>query len=183
MFQPKILNPTPDPWFVRELKRIDPALRVVWAYETYFKNTWAIEKELSAEEYFKRYVSLLEQDAPRFVDQPIFDTNQMEYDEHGQEIGYKQVGVRKFDLAPRFEQLFFTDNLGEESLTALKRAYAWERNHPISRLKIEKEQEIAAKAEAQKKKRIDAAMEGIDEALLETRNKVQFGYGETRNET
>jgi hypothetical protein len=107
----------------------------------------------------------------------------MEYDEYGQEIGYKQVGIRQYDLAPEYEQLFFTEKLDEETLTSLKRAYAWERNHPLSRLKLEKEQEQEAMAAAQKKKRMDAALEGLDEALLEVRQKVQFGYGDTRNET
>ena len=75
MFQPKVLSPSPDPWFVRELRRIDPNLRIVWAYERYLKSSWAIERKFSPERYFAMHASLLENDGPRFVEQPIFDTN------------------------------------------------------------------------------------------------------------
>ncbi len=76
----------------------------------------------------------------------------------------------------------FEKDLNGGVLCALKRSYAWERNHSITRLRMEQEAEQAARDAAAKKKRVDAGLEGYDEAMLEHRKKVQFGYGETRNE-
>lgn len=183
MFTPQVLNPTPEPWFVRELKRVDPDLRVVWGYQRYLKNAWAIERKIPPERYFSIYSWLLSGDQPRFVEQPIFDTNDSETDpETGEHIRYKQIGTRTYDLAPEYEWVLFTDALNDYILTELKRAYAWERNHPLSRLRYEKEQEIKAKEDAQQAKLLEAGMEGVDEAALDTRVKVQFGYGAKRDE-
>lgn len=181
-FQPAVLNPTPEPWFVRELRRIDPDLRVVWGYNRYFKHQWAIERKIPPERYFLMYESLLSSDEPRFVQQPIFDTNQPLYDEEGGFVCYRQVGTREFDLAPEYEWVRFERTLDDRVLSAIRRSYAWERNHSLSRLRFEKEQEQAKKDAAAKARRMDAALEGFDEALLETRKKVQFGYGEARGE-
>jgi hypothetical protein len=181
-FQPAILNPSPDPWFVRELKKIDTDLRVEWGYNRYFKQQWAIERRIPPERYFLQHQSLLSTDAPRFVDQPIFDTNQPICDENGEFISYRQVGSRKFDLAPEFEWVRFERELTSGVLSDIKRAYAWERNHPISRLAFEKAQEREQMEAAAKKKRMEVAVDGIDEVLLDARKKVQFGYGDTRNE-
>lgn len=182
MFQPAILNPTPDSWFVRELKKIDTDLRVEWGYNRYFKNLWAIERRIPPERYFLSHASLLSSDEPRFVQQPIFDTNQPLFDEQGEFISYRQVGSRLFDLAPEFEWVRFEKVLNSGVLSDIKRAYAWERNHPISRLAFEKAQEQERKEAAEKKKRMEVAFDGIDEVLLDARKKVQFGYGDTRNE-
>lgn len=183
MFQPKVLNPTPDPFIVRELRKIDPDLRIEWGYNRYFKSEWVIERKIPPERYFLIYASLLESDLPRFVEQPIFDTGQPIFDdETGEPLGFRQVGTRRYDLAPEYEWVRFTPVLDMNVVLDMKRAYAWERNHTISRLKFEKEQEEAAKKAEAKKKRVDAALEGIDEVFLETRKKVQFGYGEKRNE-
>lgn len=174
--------PSPDPWFRRELRRIDSDLRVVWGFERYFKNEWAVERRISPERYFAMYSSLLSSDEPRFVDQPIFDTCQPLYDEYGELVCYKQVGSRRFDLAPEYEWVTFAKMLDARVLTDLKRSYAWERNHSITRLRVEKEAEQQAKEAAAKAKRMDAAVEGLDEALLATRKRVQFGYGDVRDE-
>lgn len=185
MFQPKILSPTADPFFVRELRKIDPNLRVEWGYERYLNSAWAIERRLSPEEYFTKYGSVVENDLNRYVWQPIFDVNQYEYDpETGEPIAYKQIGVRKFDLAPEWEWVGTFDVLDARALTEIKRAYAWNRNHLESRKRFEQEQREAEDRtnQQQKNKRIDETLEGIDEALHETRAKVQFGYGETRKE-
>ncbi len=182
MFQPKILNPTPDHTFVYELRKIDPDLRVVWGYERYFVNKWAIERKIPPERYFAMYESLLSSNEPRFIDRPIFDTDQPQFDDYGNMIGYKQVGVQHYDLAPEYEWVSFQPELNGSVLYELRRVYAWERNHPLSRIAFEKAQEEKAKQEEAKKKRLEAAFAGIDEALLDSRFKVQFGYGAKRNE-
>jgi hypothetical protein len=182
MFQPTVLNPTPDPWFVRELRRIDPDLRVDWAYNRYLKQQWAIERRIPPERYFLMYESLLSGDGPRYVEQPVFDSNQPLFDDNGDFVTFRQVGTRKFDLAPEYEWVRFALALDSSVLSDIKRAYAWERNQPLSRLRFEKEQERAAKAAAETEKHVDAGLEGFEEAMLEERKKVQFGYGDTRNE-
>lgn len=182
MFQPTILNPSPDPWFVHELRRIDPDLRIVWAYGRYFQNAWAIERRMPPERYFACYSAILSSDESRYVDRPIFDTTQPIVDSEGNITGHRQIGVQRYDLAPEFEWVAFAHELDQRVLLSLKRSYAWERNHSISRLKFEKEQEAQKKEVEAKKKRTDAALEGLDEALNETRMRVHFGYGETRNE-
>lgn len=182
MFQPAVLNPTPDPSFVRELRKIDPDLHVQWGYNRYFRNQWAIERRIPPERYFLMYESLLSSDEPRFVQQPIFDTNQPIYDDEGEFVSYRQVGSRTYDLAPEFEWVMFANSLNSEILSAIKRSYAWERNHPLSRIRFEKEKEREEIEAANKAKRIEVAMDALPEAFLETRKKVQFGYGETRNE-
>lgn len=183
-FMPEVLSPTPDPWFVRELRKIDSDLRVVFGYARYLKKQWAIERRIPPERYFLAYESLFVGDGPRFVDQPVFDVDTLEYNEVGEAVGYKQVGTRKYDLAPEYEWVMFAEHLNGEVLTEMKRIYAWERNHPLSRRAFEKVQqdELERKAAAAKAKRCDAALDGLDEALLETRKRVQFGYGDTRNE-
>lgn len=182
MFQPKVLSPTPDPDFVRQLKKIDPDLRVVWAYERYLRSTWAIERKMSAERYFTAHAWLFNSNLPRFAEQPIYDTDSPLIDSEGNQLGYKQVGTRRYDMAPEYEWLMFTETTGEDTITQLKRAYAWERNHPISRMYFERQQEEEKKQEAFDKKLNDVTDAAVDEAFLETRKKVQFGYGETRNE-
>lgn len=183
-FQPKVLNPTPDPWFVRELRLIDPELRVRWGMERYLKNSWVVERRLSPEEYYTKYRSVTEEDRPRFTEQPIFDVDQAVTDENGEFVSYKQVGVRDYDLAPEWDSLGFYDTLDARAVLEIKKAYAYNRNQPYSRERFEQAQreEEEAKEKAQKSKRLDAAYDGLDEALLETRSRVQFGYGDTRNE-
>src|ERR1043165_8091002 len=111
MFQPTILNPEPEPWFVRELKKIDPDLRVRWAYGQYLAQQWVIERKLPPERYFSIYASLLESDGQRFVKQPIFDTNLPIYDDNGDFVCYTQVGERDYDLAPEYEAVLFCKEL------------------------------------------------------------------------
>ena len=185
MFNPKVLNPEPDPNFVRELRRIDPDLRVEWGYGRYLKNDWVIERKIPAERYFAMYSSVLSGEGPRFVEQPIFDTNLPELDDQGDIVSYKQVGTRTYDLAPRYEWVTFADALDGRVLLDLRRTYAWERNHTLSRATFEKEQREAEekKQKDAKDKRMAAGMEGVDEAFYESRAKVQFGFGATRNET
>ncbi len=130
------------------------------------------------------YSNILSSDEPRFVEQPIYDTNQPQYDENGDFVCYKQIGTRTYDLAPQYEWVSFVDALELGVLIDLKRSYAWERNHPLSRARFEQEQREAdeRKEADQKRKRLEAGMEGFEEAMLKHRKKVQFGYGETRNE-
>lgn len=181
MFQPKVLHPEPDPFFVRELRKIDPALRVSWAYERYLKSDWVIEREIEAERYFLMYESVLSgNNGPRFVPQPIFDTTQPIFDDEGQFVSYRQVGVRDFDLAPRNEWVAFARRLDGETLTLIREAY-WEHAHPEAVAAARKKEE-EDKRTAFLKRRMDAGLSGVDEAFLETRKKVQFGRGETRNE-
>lgn len=183
-FLPEVLKPKPDPAFVRELRKIDPDLRVTFGYERYLVKQWAIERKMPPERYFAAYASLLEADLPRFVEQPVYDTDQPIFNEEGEEIGFKQIGTRNFDLAPDHEWVMFAPALDGSVITELKRTYAWERNHPYSRAAFEKKQqeEIDAKAKAKKDKRIAAAREGVEEAFREVRKEVVFGYGKTRNE-
>lgn len=183
MWQAAVIRPEPEPWFVREIKKIDPALRVVWGYERYFVHKWALERKLSPERYHAMYKSLLESGEPRFVKQPIFDSTQPILDpETGEIETYVQVGERDFDLAPEYEWVAWFDHLNEEGITRIKRSYAWERNHPISRMKFEMQQAEDERLEAQRKKHKEVIREGVEEAFAKMRKKVVFGYGETRKE-
>lgn len=173
MFTPKVLNPTPDPDFVHNLKRIDPDLRVVWGYQRYLKSAWTIERKMPPERYFAAYASLLESGEPRFVQQPIYDTNRPIYgyimDEETLELnltqmGYEIIGYREFDLAPEYEWLMFVTNkdgsfrqLDERTLVELRRQYAWHLNQPLSRRRFLEEQERKERAEAQRQARIKDA--------------------------
>lgn len=178
MFQPRILQPEPDPAFVRQLRKIDPDLRVVWGYQRYFVNRWAIERKIPPERYFLMYASLLESDDPRIIQQPIFDTEQPVYDEEGNMTGHACVGYRDFDLAPDHEWVMFTDHLCEDVIIELKRSYAWERNHPISRLAFEKAEEERKKREAQAKRNADIGWEGVKEGWRVTGKTLQGGQPE-----
>lgn len=180
-WQPRTLYPEPDPRFVRELLKIDPTLRVVWGMERYLKAEWAIERKTPAERYFAMYEAILSDPGPRFVDQPIFDCNLPIKDENGEIVSFQQVGTRKYDLAPEYEWVAFRPTLDTELLALIKKLY-WERDHQPE-VAEQMATEKAEKEASQKEKRIAAGMEGVDEALLDTRKKVQFGFGETRNET
>jgi hypothetical protein len=168
-FTPKVITPEPDPSFVRQLRKIDPDLRVVWGYERYFRNCWTIERRVPPERYFAMFASLLEADAPRFVQQPIYDENET------------VIGHREYDLAPEYEWVMNVvepdgsrRELDQRTITELKRAYAWDRFHSITRAKIEKEREQEEADRAAKKKRIDAAMDALPDVWRET-GKVLFG--------
>lgn len=173
-FQPKVLNPIPDPFFARELRKIDPDLRVRWGYGDYLVNQWVIERRHTPERYFTVHASL--EGGERFVDQPIFDTDQPLYNEYGEHIGYQQVGTRKYDLAPEWEYVCFVDQLHSGVLGEIKRAYAWERNHPISRLAAEKKMEEEAQKKAEKMARLAAidVNEVVDEAKVKLGKKRTF---------
>jgi hypothetical protein len=161
-FQPTVLSPTPDPFFVCELQKIDPALRVTWGYERYLVNEWAIERKLSPEQYHRQYRSLLKSGSPRFVEQPILDEDE------------KQIGVRRYDLAPEYMWVSFAKVLDQRVLTGLKREYAWNQNHPISRALIESQIEAAAKEKELKTRRIDAAMDELPRVDVETGRRKTF---------
>jgi hypothetical protein len=180
-FQPKVLNPLAEPWFVRSLRQIDSDLRVVWGYNRYLVNQWAIERKIPPERYFKMYESVLTGDAPRIVMQPVFDSNQSVTDEEGNFISYKQIGVREFDLAPEYEWVRFEKVLNASVLTAIKRSYAWERNHPLSRIRVEKQRELEEnKAKAKKRRLANINLrEAVTEAQKNAGVKVQFGYGKS----
>lgn len=136
------------------------------------------------ERYFECYASLLEADAPRFIDQPVYDTDKPIYNELGEEIGYEQIGTRKFDLAPEYEWVMWADHLDNSVIAEIKRTYAWERNHPYSRAAYEErqERERLAKEQERTNRRLEAAADAFEEVFAETRKKVHFGYGDTRNE-
>lgn len=167
-FQPKILHPDPDPHFVRELMRIDPNLRVVFGYDRYMKNVWVIERRMSAERYAACYASLLLQGVERFTEQPIFDTDQPEYNQDGERIGFRVVGTRRFDLAPEWEYIMSVEEpdgsyrqLDSRTLMELKRQYAWNFNQPLSRRRFEEKQERERLAAAKSAERADELFQEI----------------------
>lgn len=181
MFQPTVLNPSPDPFIVRELKKIDPDLHVTWGYNRYLDNRWAIERRMPPERYFTCYASILSGDEPRFVKRPIYDAQQPICDPETNEIvSYVQVGEQDFDLAPEYEWVAFADKLDSQLLATIKRLY-WEREHPaeVAAAKIAEEE---AKETAKRKTRLAAGEDKIRDAFLETRKYVQFGFGGKRNE-
>ena len=174
MFQPAVLHPGPDPLFVRELRKIDTNLRVVWGYERYLRQNWVIERRLDSDRYYKLYGSLFRENLPRFVAQPVYDSNQPLYDEAGELIGYRQVGERQYDLAPEWEWVRFVEepdgtkrDLDSRTLHAIRREYAWNRFHSITRTKIEKQQEEDRQKEERRKKRQELIEECVDEAWHE----------------
>lgn len=169
---------------MRELKIIDADLRLVFGYERYLMANWVIERKISNDRYVAMYASLLASGEPRYVDQPVYDTDQKVYDAEGEEIGFAVIGSRKFDMAPDWEWVATIQTPtggfkppGDEDLLSLKRQYAWNRNHAYSRAKFEQEEaEKAEKAEAeQKQKRMDLWLESYDEALVEAGHRVTTG--------
>ena len=184
MFNPAVLHPPPDPLFVDELRKIDPSLRIVFGYERYFRNCWVIERRMDGETYRIKYRSLIEKDDQRFIDQPIYDRSQPILDDTGEETGdYAIVGYRKFDLAPEWEWIKNIETrdgkykpFGMDDILALKREYAWNRNHMYSRARYEEEErkkdEAAENAKAAKRR--ETILEGIDEAW-HTHGKIAVG--------
>lgn len=156
MFHPQVLQPAPDPWFVRELKKIDPALRVVWGYERYLLNRWVIERHIPPQRYVEMYKTLKGQ---RFIKQPIFES--------GSEDEERLVGYRDFDLAPEWEQVMFVEDgekfapLDGRTLLKLRRTYAWDRFHSITRAKFEKQAELDAAKAANTQRRADAVLDEL----------------------
>ena len=156
-FLPEVFNPRPDPSFVKELKKIDPDLRASFGYARYLVKKWTIERHIEPTRYWQLHASLFESGAPRFIEQPIFDTDQpiygeWEIDQEGQPyqplIGHVQVGTRQYDLAPEYEWVMTVENedqtyrpLDGRTLLKLRRAYAWDRFHSLTRTKIEKQRE------------------------------------------
>ena len=183
-FAPRVLHPEPDPAFVDELKKIDSDLRVVFGYERYFINKFVIERKISPERYRAMYASFLKSNEPRFIDQPIFDSDQPIYgepelDQEGNPYlpiaGYVRIGSRKYDLAPDYEWVMNVENedgtfrpLDSRTLLKLRRVYAWERFHSISRLKFEKEREREEQEKALNKKLGDDAFD----AFMDNRREI-----------
>ncbi len=156
-----VLQPEPDPAWKRELRLIDPDLRIVWGWERILRNRWIIERKIPPERYFAMYASLLEADAPRYVDQPIWDHDQMILDADGNEAGPRLIGYRRFDLAPEYECMHVVEErdgsykpFGGDDVLSLKKAYAWNRNHAFSRARYEEEQRMI-----EEKKQADAVTE------------------------
>lgn len=186
MFQPAVLHPDPDPWFVKELTLIDPQLRVVFGYERYMLTNWVIEYRMNPMEYARRYFSFLTSGQPRFIAQPIYDRGKPIYegiDTEGQPIvvGYQQVGERTFDMAPEWEwrkTIRHRDGsfkpLGMDDILDLKKEYAWNRNHAFSRAKFEAEEreKEARKQQAFDRKLVEIGLEALDEARLQTGRRV-----------
>lgn len=181
MFQPAVLNPQPEPWFIKELELIDPDLRVVFGYERYLMKNWVVERRIPPARYARMYFSLLTADAPRFIERPIFDRSKPLYDEDGNEVGFEQIGIQNYDLAPEWEwikTIQLPDGsfkpLGMDDILDLKRQYAWNRNHAYSRAKFEEEERLKdeQKEKEQKAKRVEIWMEAYDEALLEAGKRV-----------
>ena len=187
LFQPKVLEPTPDPWFITELQKIDSNLRVAWGYARYFEHLWAIERRLSPERYYSMYASLFRSGEPRFVEQPIYDHSKPIFDNDGNEAGWRIVGWRDYDLAPEWEWVQFIRNpdgsfrpLDMRTITEIKRTYAWNRFHSLSRARFEKKQEEERKHEAQMAKERELWMESIDQAWHET-GKIAVSKPSTTN--
>lgn len=122
--------------------------------------------------------SLIRDGGPRFVEQPIFDTGKKKFDEDGNEIGYEQVGVRQYDLAPEWTFVMEVKNddgsyrpLDSRTLLGIRKHYAWEKNHPFSRIRFEqqREREQALQALADETyQELSAKEEAFDEKLRET---------------
>lgn len=174
MFEPEVLAPQPDPFYQSELQKIDPALRLSWGYVRYLKKRWVVERRMSPGRYHDCYASLLKDGGPRFVMQPIFDDSRPIYDEEGEVIDVEKVGERKYDLAPEWECVMFVENEDgsfrqpdSRLLLNLRRAYAWERNHSLSRLKLEKMNEEAEKEKAQREKHHETVVESVEQAWRE----------------
>jgi len=172
-FQPLCLQPTPDPDFVRQLKMIDPALRVDWAQNRYLLHRWVIEKKIDPIRYAAMYHSVVCGGQSRFIDQPIFDDDQPIYNLKGEIVSHHIVGYRQYDLAPEYEWLRFVETedrgyrpLGSDVLLELRREYAWNQNHWLTRLKIEREEQEKLEA-GKKQQRLAEALEGIDEVKSE----------------
>lgn len=179
-WHPAHLSPNPDPWFVQALKEIDPDMRVVWGMERYFRAEWAIERKMDSEEYAKAYAAVVLDGGPRYVDQPVLDNSQPIKDEEGSVIGYVQVGINRYDLAPEYEWLTFCPVLVQSVLDALKKRI-WEYDHPVeAALLLQQEEED--KEGDRRAQRLLASMEGVDEAFKEVGREVVFGYGATRKE-
>lgn len=187
MFQPVVLAPEPESWFVKELELIDPNLRVVFGYERYLMNNWVVECHIPPDVYAKRYFAFLTSGEPRYIDQPIFDHDRPIYESTDPDdpdppvVGYEQVGWRKFDMAPDWEWRKTIQNpdgsfkpLGMDDILDLKREYAWNRNHAYSRAKWEADQKAAdeKKAAERKQKRVDIWMEAYDESITEVGARV-----------
>lgn len=182
MFQPTVLSPVPDPFYVKEIKKIDPNLRVVWGMERYLLPVWAVERKISPERYFRMYRSLIEAGEDRFITQPIYDTNQPIFDAEGGVVAYQKIGERKYDLAPEYEWVMFVEEPNEGGyrpldmrvVLELKRAYAWDRFHSLTRAKIEKEAEIAAKEKAMDARMDDVMKDAYNDTLRQLGIRVQI---------
>lgn len=184
MFQPLSLQPTPDPFIARELRKIDKDLRLVWGWNRYFQNLWVIERRIPPERYAAIYASVRKGDNPRFIEQPIYDNDQPIYDGDspiydesgaitGYEIaGYAVVGYRQLDLAPEYERVTAIERAdggfrqpSMSDVIEMKRVYAWERFHSLTRAKLERDRQEARRDEIMKKRRAEAIDEAIPEAL------------------
>lgn len=173
-FAPQVLHPEPDPLFVAELKKIDPDLRVTWAYTRYLLHRWVIERKIPRPRYVQMYASLLQSSGPRFIDTPIYDDDQPIYDEEGNLTGHQVVGYLKYDLAPEYEHVMFVEGpdkefwpLDRRTLLKLKRTYAWERFHSFSRLKAEKERLREEQDKAFMKQAADEAFDAFKDQRRE----------------
>ena len=180
-FIPAVLHPEPEPWFCRELRLIDPDLRIVFGYERYLMNNWVVERKIHPVRYAAMYASFLRSSESRFIAQPVYDVSKPLYDDDGVETGFEIVGYRRFDLAPDYESIMTIQNAdgsfkppGQDDILSLKRQYAWNRNHAYSRARFEEEEALKKeKAEADRKaKRLELWLESYDQALLETGQRV-----------
>lgn len=174
-WQPTVLQPTAPQWFVEELTRIDKDLRVVWGQERYLQDRWAIERKIPADRYAQMYASVLNGLLPRFIDQPIYDHTKPYYDEDGNEDGFEIVAWRKFDLAPEFEWVQFVQEpdgrhrpLDMRTIVDLKRIYAWNRFHSLTRARIEKQQAQEQRDKLLQEKEREAWLEALDQAWHES---------------
>lgn len=181
MFQPEVLKPEPEKWLVRAIREVDPALRVVWGMERYFLDRWVIERKISPERYFRMYRSILESGEDRFVEQPIFDSDQPIFDDFGNKVGSKIVGYRKFDLAPEHECVMVVENcdgsfrpLDSRTLVAIRRTYAEDRFHSLNAERLRRDAEQAQREASAASRRADAAMDGVKEAYRELGKRVQI---------
>ncbi len=175
-FQPATLHPDPDPSFIRELHIIDKELRLVWGYDRYLKRKWVIERRIQPDRYAAMYWNHLVTNQPRYVDQPIYDDDQPIYDELGNIQDSQIVGYRKFDMCPEWEWIATVENRdgtfkqpGQDDLLSLRRQYAWNYNHPLSRHKFEEEERIKqeSKQRAERNQSLDMYLDAIDQSRSE----------------
>lgn len=179
-FEPAVLHPSPDPSIVRALRQIDPDLRLVWGYDRYLRHRWAIERKIPTARYHEMYQHFLASGEERFIEQPIYDDDQPIYDEWGDVIDHAIVGYRKYDLAPDYEHVQFIEapdggfrHPNMRDVLELKRVYAWERFHSLSRARFEKQQLEDAKDAAFRKETADMLIDAVDEAWSETGVRVR----------
>src|SRR3990167_1027946 len=75
-----IVMPTPEAWFVRELRLVSPDLRMVWGREQFGWDCWVIQRRIPNGEWRRIYADAIEQNQERFIHQKMSDGTGRYYD-------------------------------------------------------------------------------------------------------